>query len=103
MYDGTKKTLKDIVGKEPKEKQEEEEEDVDLTPHKNERALRGAYRSFEISGVPKTYIDSYFDQTKSHIKTLIENLLKEMGPANIIMTLWVIWMKRTMPLIELDP
>ena len=102
MYDGAKKTLKDIVGKEPKEKQQEEE-DVDLTPHKNERALRGAYRSFEIPGVPQTDIDSYFDQTKSHIKTLIENLLKEMGPANIIMTLWVIWKECTMPLIELDP
>ena len=56
-----------------------------------------------IPGAPKTDIDSYFDQTKPHIKTLIKNQLKEMGSAKIIMTLWVRWKKRIMPLIELDP
>ena len=54
-------------------------------------------------GAPKTDIDSYFDQTKRHIKTLIENQLKEMGPPKIIMTLWIRWKKHIMPLIELDP
>ena len=93
--------LKDIVEKEAEE--EQEEENVDLTPHEHERALKGAYRSFVIPGVPKTDIDSYFDQTKPHIKTLIKNQLKEMGSAKIIMTLWVIWKKPIMPLIELDP
>ena len=61
--------LKDIVEKEAEE--EQEEENVDLTPHEHERALKGAYRSFVIPGVPKTDIDSYFDQTKSYIETLI--------------------------------
>ena len=56
-----------------------------------------------IPGAPKTDIDSYFDQSKPHIKTLIKNQLKEMGSAKIIMTLWVRWKKRIMPLIELDP
>ena len=42
-----------------------------------------------IPGVPKTDIDSYFDQTKPYIKALIKNQLKEMGSAKIIMTLWV--------------
>ena len=56
-----------------------------------------------IPGAPKTDIDSYFDQTKPHIKTLIKSQLKEMGSAKIIMTLWVIWKKPIMPLIELDP
>ena len=56
-----------------------------------------------IPGVPKTDIDSYFDQTKPYIKTLIKNQLKEMGSAKIIMTLWVRWKKLIMPLIELDP
>ena len=65
--------LKDIV---EKEAEEEEEEDVDLAPHENERAFKGAYRSFVILGVPKTDIDSYFDQIKPHIKTLIKNQLK---------------------------
>ena len=54
-----------------------------------------------IPGRPKTDIDSYFDQTKPHIKTLIENQLKEMGSAKIIMATWVIWKKHIMPLIEL--
>ena len=56
-----------------------------------------------ISGAPKTDIDSYFDQTKPHIKTLIKNQLKEMGSAKIIMTLWVKCKKPIVPLIELDP
>ena len=98
-------TLKDIIEKEAEEEQqqEEEEEDIDLTPHEHERALKGAYRSFVTAGRPKTDIDSYFDQTKPYIKTLIENQLKKMGSLKIVMTLWVIWKKRTELLIELGP
>ena len=70
-----------------KKKAEEEEEDVDLTPHEYERALKGAYRSFMMPGKPKTDIDSYFEEAKSYIKIVIENQLKEMGSAKIIMTL----------------
>ena len=88
LYDRAKKTLKDIVEKEAEEEQQQEE-DIDLTPHEHERALKGAYRSFVILGVTKTDFDSYFDQTRPHIKTLIENQLNEMGSAKIIMTLWV--------------
>ena len=36
-----------------------EEEDVDLTPHEHERALKGAYTSFVMPGVPKTDIARY--------------------------------------------
>ena len=43
-----------------------------------------------IPGAPKTDNDSYFDQTKPHIKTLIKNQLKETGPAKTIMILWII-------------
>ena len=88
LYDGAKKTLKDIVENKA-EGEQQQEEDVDLTLHEDGRALKGAYRSFVMPGVPKIDIDSYFDQTKPHIKTLIENQLKEIGPAKIIMTLWV--------------
>ena len=56
-----------------------------------------------ISGSPKIDIDSYFDQTKPHIKALIEDQLKDMESAKVIMTLWVRWKKSIMPLIELDP
>ena len=93
--------LKDNMEKEAEQAQQQE--DLDLTLHEHERALKGAYRSFVISGAPKTDIDSYFDQAKPHIKTLIRNQLKEMGSAKIIMTPWVIWKRRVMPLIELDP
>ena len=79
---------------------EAEEENVDLTRHEHERALKRTYRSFMMPGKSQTDVDSYFDQT---IKTLIKNQLKEMGSAKIIMTLWVRWKKRIMPLIELDP
>ena len=101
------KTLKgDVEGKAKKinqENQEEGEEEVDLTPDEHKKALKEAYRSFVISGAPKTDIDSYFDQTKPHIKTLIKNQLKEMESAKIIMTLWVVWKKPIKLLIELDP
>ena len=60
-------------------------------------------QSFVIPGRPKTDTDSYFDQTKPHIKTLIENHLKEMVPAKIIMTLWVVWKKPIRVLIKLGP
>ena len=82
--------LKDIMEKEAEEEQQqEEEEDVNLTPHENERALKGAYRSLVIPGATKTDVNSYFDQTKPHIKTLIKNQLKELRSTKIIMTLWV--------------
>ena len=80
--------MKDIVEKEAKEgQQQEKEEDVDLTTLEHERALKGACRGFVIPGTSKNDIDSYFDQTKPRIKTLMENQLKEVGSAKIIMTL----------------
>ena len=86
LYDGAKKILKGYVEGEAK-KENQEKEDVDLTPHEHKGELKGAYRSFVIPGTPKTDIDSYFDQTRPHIRTLIENQLKELGSAKIIMTL----------------
>ena len=84
-------TLKDIVEKGAEEEQQQEkEEDNDLIPHEHESAIKGAYRSFVIPGLPKTDIDSYFDQTKPRIKTFIQNKLKEMVSERIIMTLWVV-------------
>ena len=96
--------LKDIAEKEAEEEAKEwqqEEEDIDLTPYEHERALKGAYRTFWKPVAPKTDIDSYFDQTKPHIKMLIKNQLKEIGSAKIIMTIWVRWKKPIMPLLEL--
>ena len=101
LYDDAKKTLKGIVEKEAEEA--EEEENVDLTPHEHERALKGAYRSFMMLGKPKTDVDSYFDQARPYIKTLIENQLEKMGSAKIIITLWVLWKKPIKQLIKLGP
>ena len=72
-------TLKDIVEKEAEEEEQQQEEGIDLTPHEHERALKGAYKSFMMPDLPKTDIDSYFDQTKPYIKTLMENQLERMG------------------------
>ena len=57
---------------EQQQEEEEQEEDLVLTPHEYEKALKGAYKSFVIPGVPQTDIDSNFGQTKPHIKTLIK-------------------------------
>ena len=98
--------LKNIVEKEAGEEQQHEdecEEDVYLTPHEHERALKGAYRSFMMPGKPKTDVDSYFDQAKPYIKALVENQLKEMGSAKIMLTLWVLWKKPIKRLIKLGP
>ena len=100
IYDGAKKTLKDNIEKEAVEEQQQEE-DNDLKPHEHERALKVAYIRFVRLGLPKTDIDSYSDQGKPHIKTLIETQLKEMRSANTIMTLWVIWKKPIKLLIKL--
>ena len=96
--------LKDIVKKEAKEEQQQEEEEgIDLIPHEHERVLTGTSRSFVIPGTCKTDIDSYFDKTKPHIKTLIEDPLKEIRSAKIIMSLHVIWKMSIKLLIDLDP
>ena len=57
LYNGAKKTLKDIVEKEAEEEQQQLK-DINLTPHEHERALKGAYRSFVMPGASKTDIDS---------------------------------------------
>ena len=89
--------LKDIVEKEAKEEKQKEpaaskekqqkEEEINLTQHEHETALNGTYRSFVMDGTPKKDIDSYFEQAQSHIKLLIEEQLKEMESAKIILTL----------------
>ena len=64
-------------------------ENIDLTATGNESALKGAYRSFVTRGIPKADIDGYLDLTKPHIKALIEDQLREMQSAKVIMNLWV--------------
>ena len=98
--------MKDIVERETREEEEtaeQTEDSVDLTTTENEKILKGAYRSFVIPGIPKADIDSYIDQAKPYIKTLIEDQLKEMQSAKVIMILWVRWKKPVKLAIMLDP
>ena len=46
-----------------------------------------------IPGIAKTDTNSCFNQAQPNIKTLIEDELKEIESAKIIMTLWVRWKK----------
>ena len=100
-HDNFKRTLKDDM--EDAAEKENQGGNSDLTLHENKRAFKGAFKSFVIPGVPKTGIDSYFDQTKPHIRTLIKNQLKEMGSTETFMALWVRCKKSIEPLTELDP
>ena len=56
-----------------------------------------------IPGALKVDTVSNPDQTKLHIRTLIEKQLKEMGSAKIIITLWIVWKKPIKLLIDLGP
>ena len=85
LYDSAKKTLKGDV--ESETEKANQIENVDLIPHEHERVLKGTCRSLVVPVAPKIDIDSCFDQTKSHIKTLIKNEVKEMGSAKVIMSL----------------
>ena len=93
MGDGQER-LKDIVEKEAeeeeKQQEEEEAEDINLRSHEHEIALKGAYRSFVMTGQSMADIDSFFGQAKPHIRSLIKNQRKVMGSPKIIMTLRVL-------------
>ena len=89
--------LKDNVEKEAREEEEETTEqtgeNVNLAAAKNEKTLKDANRNFMKSGKAKVDIDIYFYQVNLYIKELINDQLKEIQTANIIMTLWVVWKK----------
>ena len=100
-----KKSLKKKQGRKGKKLQikNTEEDNVDLTATENNRALKGAHRRFVIPGILKADIDSYVDQAKPQIKTLIEDQVKEMQSTKAIITLSVRWKKSVKSAITLDP
>lgn len=55
-------------------------------PQEQDAALKGAYKSFVISGLSNTGIKDYANQVKLHVKALVESVLKEMQPEK--RTLW---------------
>ena len=94
--------LKDNVEKEARKEEtaEQREDNIDLTAREIERALKETYRSYR---TPKKGVDSHVDQAKPHIKTLLEDQLKEMQSSKVIKTLWGNWRKPVQLVITLDP
>ena len=82
---------------------ENQAEEEDLTPQEHERALKGAYKSFVLSGLSKADIDAYVEKARPQVKTLIDDQLQEMQSAKVIMTLWVKWKKPVKMAIRLEP
>ena len=66
------------------EEEEDTEDKFDLTATENEKALKEVHKIFLMSRFQR---DSYVDQIKPHIKTLIEDQLKKMQSTRVIMTL----------------
>ena len=94
--------LKDNVEKEARKEEtaEQREDNIDLTAREIERALKETYRSYR---TPKKGVDSHVDRAKPHIKTLLEDQLKEMQSSKVIKTLWGNWRKPVQLVITLDP
>ena len=90
-------TLKEVVEEQAEqehpESQEQQDEDVDLTPVEHELAMNMAYRSFRSSGLPKADVNTYIEKVKPHIKTLIEEQLRELKSTKVQLHMWVRWKK----------
>ena len=85
---GYGRVLKDIVEDEAEkqheeQKEEEQQENIDLTPQEHEQAYKGAYRSFQSPGLPKTDIDTYIEKITPYMKTLIEQQIIDMGSSKV--------------------
>ena len=94
--------LQNIVEKEAKKEHQQTGDNVDLTPMEHERALKEAYKSFVVPGLPKADVDSYIEKVKPYVKSLMEKQLGEMNSAKVIMTLWVKW-KKPLPKLAFKP
>ena len=55
--------------------------------------MNRAYRSFRSPGLPKADVDTYIERVKPHIKTLIEEQLRELKSVKVQLHMWVQWKK----------
>ena len=101
--EGLKDMLEKETSKEEEETTEQTEGNIDLTVTENEKVLKGTYGSFVIPGTPKTEINGYLDQPKPHTNALIEEQLKKMQSAKVIVTVWLRWKKSVKLAFTLDP
>ena len=81
---GYGQTLKNIVEEQANQEHQQTGDSVDLTPMEHERALKEAYKSFVVPGLPKADVDSYTEKVKPYVKILIEKQLGEMNSAKVI-------------------
>ena len=93
-YGGEK--LKDIVEDEAEKQHEEQEEqeeqeNIDLTPQEHEQAFKGAYRSFQSPGLPKTDVDTYIEKITPYMKALIDQQIRDMSSAKAQLCMWIKW------------
>ena len=51
--------------------------------------MKGAFRSFIVPGMAKDDVDTYLKKVKPQVKKLIEEQLRELESAKVIMTLWI--------------
>ena len=52
----------------------------------HERALKEANKNFVVPGLSKADVDSYIENVKPYVKSLIEKQLGEMNSKKVIMT-----------------
>ncbi|XP_057301757.1 uncharacterized protein LOC130636145 [Hydractinia symbiolongicarpus] len=95
LYDGAKKTLMGEVEEEAKEDHAEDKQqpNQDFTPEEHKNAHHRTFRSFRIPGIDGTDVDGYLGMVRSHVKTLIEKQVKDMGSAKVQCSLWILWKK----------
>ncbi|XP_057311026.1 uncharacterized protein LOC130648913 [Hydractinia symbiolongicarpus] len=72
---------------------DEQQPDQDFTPqehkHAHHRTFR-SFRSFRIPGIDGTDVDGYLGMVRSHVKTLVEKQVKDMGSAKVQCSLWIL-------------
>ena len=61
--------------------EEEQAEEVDLTPQDHEHAMKKAFQSFRMPGLPKVDLDKYNERATPHLAELIKTRVAEMGSA----------------------
>ena len=99
-----KDSLKDSIENEARKEHLDlpESEVEDLTPQLHEHAFKKAFKSFKIPGLKKTDVDVYIEKVKPHLKTLIEEQLKELGSVKVQLHMWIKWFKREKIAFHLD-
>ncbi|XP_057300942.1 uncharacterized protein LOC130635595 [Hydractinia symbiolongicarpus] len=95
LYDGARKTLMGEVEEEAKEDHAEDKQqpEQEFSPQEHKHGHHRTFRSFRIPGIDGTDVDGYLGMVRSHVKTLVEKQVKDMGSAKVQCSLWILWKK----------